>query len=147
MVDVVDKKRKKSSILGKAETYDPRTGEVLDVMLLGLSNEFTDKNFTKVFHAFTKALIQDEDIAGKAIRLLFWILDQLKYGSIEFYMYPEDISKEIKVSRATVYNWIKILTDKNIIRKIKPNLYQINPACVAYGQAHSLINEWNKPIK
>ena len=143
MIETIETKRK-GRTFAKKQTIDNSTGELHEILLIGNPEEF-DRNFTKIFHAFTEELLKNEDIAGKAIRLLFWIMKELENGSIEFYMYPNDVAEELKVTRATVYNWIKTLTKYGIIRKIKPNLYQLNPACVVKGKGHTLLEEFRQP--
>jgi len=133
--------RKRGKQFSKQQAIDPKTGEIKDILLIGAPEEF-DKNFIKVFHAFTETLIEKEDIAGKAIRLLFWIMKELETGRIEFYMHPQDVANELKVTRVTIYNWIRTLTKYGIIKKVKPNLYQINPACVVKGKGHTLLDEF-----
>ncbi len=135
---------KRGKTFNKQQTIDPITGEIKNILLIGNPEEF-DKNFVKVFHAFTEALISDTDIAGKAIRLLFWIMKQLETGSIEFYMHPEDVANELQVSERTIRSWRKTLENKGIIRKIRPNLYQLNPACVVKGKGHKLLDEFKQP--
>ena len=121
-----------------------KEGDLKDILLIGAPEEF-DKNFSKVFHAFTEALIKDEEISGKAVRLLFWIMTKLETGSIEFYMHYEDIKKELNVSADTFYRWRSILIKKGIIKKIKPHIYQLNPACVVKGKGHTLLEEFTHP--
>ena len=136
--------RKRGKTFAKQQAIDGYTGELHEILLIGNPEEF-DRNFTKVFHAFTEELLKNDEIAGKAIRLLFWIMKELKNGSIEFYMYPEDVAEELNVTRATIYNWRKTLEKYGIIRKIKPNLYQLNPACVVKGKGHTLLEEFRQP--
>ena len=135
---------KRGKTFNKQQTIDPKTGEIKEILLIGNPEEF-DKNFTKVFHAFTEALISDTDIAGKAIRLLFWIMSQLENGSIEFYMHIPDVAKKLEVTDRTIRGWRNTLIKKGIIRKIKPNLYQLNPACVVKGKGHTLLDEFKQP--
>lgn len=135
---------KKSKYVSRTEVIDPGTGEFIPVTLFGQANEFRDKDFTKVFHAFTLALIQDEDIAGKSIRLLFWIIGQLKQDDIHFYMSENAVRKELNLSKATYFSYRKTLIKKNIIKKVDSSLYMINPACVAVGKAHQLLDVWNE---
>jgi len=134
---------KRGKTFKRQYTIDSETGEVKDILLIGNPEEF-DRNFVKIFHAFTEELISDTDIAGKAIRLLFWIMKQLETGSIEFYMHPEDVANELQVSERTIRSWRKTLENKGIIRKIRPNLYQLNPACVVKGKGHTLLEEFKQ---
>jgi hypothetical protein len=135
---------KRGKLFKKTHELDAETGEIKDILLIGNPEEF-DRNFTKVFHAFTEALISDTDIAGKAIRLLFWIMKELETGSIEFYMHIPDVAKELGVTDRTIRSWRNTLVKKGIIRKIKPNLYQLNPACVVKGKGHTLLDEFKQP--
>ena len=134
---------KRGKTFSRQQTID-ENGEIHDILLIGAPEEF-DKNFVKVFHAFTEALLKNEKIAGKAIRLLFRIMSQLENGSIEFYMHYSVIKEELGVSRATYHNWVKILIEEGIIKKVSPNLYQINPACVVKGKGHTLLEEFKQP--
>lgn len=136
--------RKRGKTFSKQQAIDPKTGEIKDILLIGTPEEF-DKNFVKVFHAFTEKLIKDTELAGKAIRLLFWILSELDYGRIEFYMHIPEVAKELNVSDKTIRNWRNILIDKGIIKKIKPHIYQINPACIVKGKGHTLLEEFRQP--
>jgi len=131
---------KRGKTFSKQQTID-ENGELRDILLIGSPEEF-DKNFVKVFTGFTELLLKNEEISGKAIRLLFWIMTRLKNGNIEFYMYPPEVAEELGVTKMTVYNWIKILTKNKIIKKIKPNMYIINPACVVKGKGHMLLDEF-----
>ena len=142
MVQTIETKKRGKSFT-KQQAIDPNTGELKEILLIGNPEEF-DRNFTKIFHAFTESLISDEEIAGKAIRLLFWIMKELETGRIEFYLYNKDVAEELKVTERTIIQWKKTLEKKGIIRKIKPNLYQLNPACIVKGKGHTLIEEFRQ---
>ena len=143
MVDKIETRRR-GKLFSKQTAIDNQTGEVKEILLIGNPEEF-DRNFTKIFHAFTEELIADKEIAGKAIRLLFWIIKQLEVGRIEFYMDYQTIKEELSVSKDTYHRWKKTLEYKGIIRKVKTNLYQINPACVVKGRGHTLLDEFRQP--
>ena len=144
MIDEI-KTKKRGKTFNKQQTIDTDTGELKEILLIGNPEEF-DKDFIKIFHAFTEALISDADIAGKAIRLLFWIMKQLDNGRIEFYMSYPILKKELNIGKATYHRWKKTLELKGIIRKIGTNLYQLNPACVVKGKGHTLLDEFKKPL-
>jgi len=94
----------------------------------------TDKDFVKFFDAFVMDLLQDEDITGKAIRLLFYIASILDYDEEIFYLSPSEVARELKVHRVTVQKWIKILLDKNLILKTnRRNWYMVNRKCIYKG--------------
>jgi hypothetical protein len=142
MVNKIETK-KRGKLFAKQQSIDEH-GELHDILLIGSPEEF-DRNFIKVFHAFTEALLKNEKIAGKAIRLLFWIMTQLENGSIEFYMHYSVIKEELGVSKDTYYRWVKTLTEEGIIKKVRPNIYQVNPACVVKGKGHTLLEEFKQP--
>ena len=143
MVDTIET-GKRGKLFSKQKAIDSYTGEIKEILLIGNPEEY-DKNWVKVFHAFTEGLLRDEDIAGKAIRLLFWIIKELEMDRIEFYMHAPTVAKELNVTERTVRTWRKTLEQKGIIRKIKPNLYQLNPACVVKGKGHRLLDEFKQP--
>ncbi len=138
------KTKKRGKTFNKQQTIDPKTGEIKDILLIGNPEEF-DRDFVKVFHAFTEKLIEDTEMAGKAIRLLFWIMKQLENGKIEFYMHYSIIKKDLGVSTDTYYRWKRTLENKGIIKRISPNLYMINPACIVKGKGHTLLEEFKQP--
>lgn len=138
------KTRKRGKTFSKQQTIDPKTGEIKDILLIGTPEEF-DTDFVKVFHSFTEKLLEDEEISGKSIRLLFWILKQLKYGNIEFYMDFQSVKKDLKIGETTYHRWKKTLEKKGIIRKIKTNLFQLNPSCIVKGKGHKLLDEFKNP--
>jgi len=135
---------KRGKTFAKQQAIDGYTGELHEILLIGNPEEF-DRNFTKVFHAFTEALIEDNEIALGPIKLLFWIMKELETGSIEFYMHYSVIKEELGVSRDTYYRWLRVLTKKGLIKKVRPNIYQLNPACVVKGKGHTLLEEFRNP--
>ena len=133
---------KRGKTFSKQQTID-ENGELRDILLIGSPEEF-DKDFIKVFTGFTESLLKDKEIVGKSIRLLLWIMTKLKNGSIEFYMNYSVIKEELEVSKTTYHYWVKSLTNKGIIKKIRPSLYMINPACIVRGKGHTLLDEFKK---
>jgi len=142
MIETIETKRR-GKLISKRQELNPYTGELKEFILIGEPEEF-DKNFTKIFHAFTEALINNEKIAGKAIRLLFWILKEIEYGRIEFYMNYKAVKENLNISRDTYHRWTRALIEEGIIKKINTNLYQLNPACVVKGKGHTLLEEFKK---
>jgi len=138
--------RRKGRTFAKQQSINPDTGELHEILLIGNPEEF-DRNFTKVFHAFTEALIEDNEIALGPIKLLFWIMKELETGSIEFYMHYSIIKEELGVSRDTYYRWLRVLTKKGLIKKVRPNIYQLNPACIVKGKGHTLLDEFRQNIE
>jgi len=121
------------------EVVNPETGEV-EKRLVRVWDEYEkslDKDFVKVFDAFTKDLLLDEEISGKAIRLLFYIASILDYDKDTFYLSPSEVAKELNVSDRTVRKWKEILLKKRIILKTeRRNWYKVNPHCIYRGVVH-----------
>jgi len=120
------------------EVINSETGEI-ETRKVRIWDEYEksyDKNFVKVFDAFTKDLLLDEEISGKAIRLLFYIASILEYEKDMFYLSPTKVAKELKVHRDTVQKWLRILLNKKIIQKLDRNWYRVNPHCIYKGIVH-----------
>ena len=121
------------------EVINQETGEIEQrkVRVWDEYEKSLDKDFVKVFDAFTKDLLLDEEISGKAIRLLFYIASILEYDKEEFYLSPTVVARELKVHRDTVHKWIRILLSKKIIIKTqRRNWYKVNPHCIYRGIVH-----------
>ena len=129
------------------EVVNPETGEV-EKRLVRVWDEYEkslDKDFVKVFDAFTKDLLLDEEISGKAIRLLFYIASILDYDKDIFYLSPSEVAKELNVSDRTVRKWKEILLKKRIILKTeRRNWYKVNPHCIYRGVVHREVIYPNK---
>jgi len=125
------------------EVINPETGEVYTRKIRVWSiQEPTDKRFIKFFDSFVIELLTDKDIAGKAIRLLFYIASILDYDEDIFYLSPTEVSRELGVSRRTVFLWLKILIDKGIIKKTnRRNWYTVNRKCIYKGSVVRADNE------
>jgi predicted transcriptional regulator len=94
----------------------------------------SDKDFVKFFDAFVMDLLQDEDIAGKSIRLLFYIASILDYEEEIFYLSPSEVAKELNVNPRTIFRWLKTLIDKGLIIKTnRRNWYMVNRKCIYRG--------------
>jgi len=128
--------------LKKYVIVDKETGEVVadDAMFIG-KKAFVDKGFRKVFVGFLKDIVTNEKIAGKAIRLLLWIIENLKNNDLTIYMSERIVCGELNIKRATYYNWIKALTEEQIIEKIDTNLYRLIPFTAVNGQMHKAIKK------
>jgi len=128
----------KSNTITSANTYtviDNRTGEVVseDAMFFGRS-PYVDKGFKKVFIGFLKDIVLDKEIAGKAIRLLLYIIENLRKNDLEVYLYYEDVCEELGITTKTYYNWLNVLLEKGIIEKTKrPNIYRLKPYSAVDG--------------
>jgi len=122
--------------LRKYTIVDKETGEVVadDAMFIG-RKAFIDKGFRKIFVGFLRDIVMDKEIAGKSIRLLLWIIENLRNNDLEVYMYWQDICEELNITQGTYYSWLKTLLDRKIIEKTKkPNIYRLLPFSAVNGQ-------------
>jgi len=119
---------------------DKETGEIVadDAMFIG-RKAFVDKHFRKVFVGFLKDVVTNEKITGKSIRLLLWIIENLRANSLEIYMSERIVCEELKIKRATYYNWIKTLIEEKLIEKIDTNLYRLKPYVGVNGQMEKAV--------
>ena len=122
---------------------DKENGEVVadDAMFIG-KKAFVDKGFRKIFVGFLKDIVLDKEIAGKSIRLLLWIIENLKSNDLEFYMYWKDVCDDLDITQGTYYSWLNILLEKNILEKtVKPNIYKLVPFTAVNGQMNKAIEK------
>ena len=119
----------------KYSIVDNETGEVVadDAMFIG-KKAFIDRGFRKVFVGFLKDIVINEKIAGKSIRLLLWIIENLKANDLTIYLSPRIVCEELNITERTYYNWIKALIEEKIIEKIDTNLYRLIPFSAVNGQ-------------
>ena len=114
---------------------DKETGEVIhpDFMLIGRKPKYVDKGFVKIFVAFLSDIVENQKIAGKAIRLLFYMLENLDYNSYTIRIIPKYAQEELKITKKTFYNWLEALTEEGIITKVDTYTYKLNPYVAVKG--------------
>jgi len=117
---------------------DNKTGNVVsDNAIFFGQNPYHDSSFRKIFVGFLKDIVLDKEIAGKAIRLLLWIIENLKTNSLEVYMYHQYVTEELGITKKTFYNWLNVLLRKKIIEKTdRPHIYRI--------RVYSAVNGYEK---
>ena len=92
---------------------DLDTGEIVEerVLFIGKNPRYLDKGYVKIFTAFLSDIVETDKIAGKAIRLLFYMLEHLEYNTLEIKIIPAEAIEKLGISRMTYHNWIKDLVD------------------------------------
>ena len=140
------KRKNISKYIGIKRFVDIETGIEIPFRVIGTKQEFVDKGFFKIFTAFSKKIVEDADIAGKSIRLLFYIMsEKLKHiDEIEFSMSPNEVCSSMKISERTYRRWVSTLIEKDIIKRIGPNKYMINPENLCIGKANRLVDLYYK---
>jgi len=145
--EIKTKKRYKKKYFGRGKKIEGEEKiKEIDLLVIGEPEE-VDANFSKFFTAFTMKLMLNEKISGKAVRLLFWIVNRVGVGRLEFYMNEKLICSELNIKPATYYRWKKTLEEEGIIVKLGTNYYMLNPACVVKGKGHRLIDEFRRKIE
>ena len=122
--------------INKYAIVDKETGEVVadDAMFIG-KKAFIDKGFRKVFVGFLKDIVMDKEIAGKAIRLLLYVIENLKANDLTIMLYYKIVCKELEIGEKTFYRWLNTLLEKKILEKTEiPNLYRLIPFSAVNGQ-------------
>jgi hypothetical protein len=105
------------------------TGEILaEQVIIGKKPTVVDKNYVKVFVTFLQDVVVDEDIAGKSIRLLLYIMQKVDWNNLEFYLYHKQACKDLDINKTTFYRWLDTLIEKDYIEKTdKKYIYKIKP--------------------
>jgi hypothetical protein len=120
----------------KYAIVDKETGEVVadDAMFIG-KKAFIDKGFRKVFVGFLRDIVLDKEVAGKAIRLLLYIIENLKANDLTIMLYYKIVCEELEIGEKTFYRWLNILLEKKLIEKTEiPNIYRLVPYSAVNGQ-------------
>ena len=119
----------------KYSIIDKNTGEIVadDAMFIG-QKAFVDKGFRKVFVGFLRDVVLNKEVAGKAIRLLLWMIENLRANDLEIYMSERTVCSELEITRGTYFNWVKSLIKAKLIEKVDTNLYKLIPYSAVNGQ-------------
>lgn len=132
---------------------DQETGEVVaqNFIFFGRPNRALDKGYIKVFVAFLDSALEDDQIAGKAIRLLFYLMKNMEYNNPIVKIIPRYAIRELGISKKTFYIWLKVLEEKSFVRRIDTYTYEINPYHFVKGQSgkamENLIDETTERYK
>ena len=121
---------------------DRNTGEVVEdyVLFIGKNPRYLDRGYIKVFTAFLSDVVESSEIAGKSIRLLFYMLQHLDYDSLEFVIIPQEAQQSLKISEKTFYNWVNDLIRFGLIEKVNRYRYRLKPYVAVKG-SHEKANQ------
>ena len=122
----------------KVVFYDEKTGRVLEevdrAIFIG-RNPYVDKGFAKFFVAFLLDILADPEFGQGAWRLLCYIATKLDYDSLEVFLVPDRVAKEMGVNRRSVYRWLDVLLRKGVLEKRATHLYRLQPYTIVKGSA------------
>jgi len=126
----------------KVTIYNPKTGEIVEeyerVLIVGKKPN-ADKDFVKVFTVFLRDIL-DQEMGKGPIRLLLYIVDNLDYNTLEFYLIPDKVSSDLKVHKTTFFRWLKVLLRRGYIQKVATNIYRLRPYTAIRGQMEKVID-------
>ncbi len=117
--------------------YDEKTGEILaeeDRVVIFGKKPYVDRGFVKFFVAFLRDMIEDEEVLKGPVRLFLYAVEKANFNDLRVTIVPEEAIKDLDISRATFYNWLKVLLKKDYMEKLAVNVYRLRPYSVVKGQ-------------
>lgn len=136
--------------MSRYAVIDKITGEVVqdNILFIGKNPKYVDKGFIKIFVTFLSDIVENPKIAGKSIRLLFYMLEQMDFNTYIIRIIPKYAQETLGVSRETFYNWLDALIEEEIITKIDTYTYRLNPYVAVKGNSYkATINDVEKEEK
>jgi len=121
----------------KMTFYDERTGEILaeeDRVVIFGKKPYVDKGFVKFFVAFLRDMLEDEEVLKGPIRLFLYAVEKADFNDLRVTIVPEEAIRDLDISRATFYNWLKVLLAKDYMKKLATNVYRLRPFSAIKGQ-------------
>jgi hypothetical protein len=106
------------------------TGEILEERLIMIGKKETkiDRGYIKVFITFLQDIVEDEDITGKAVRLLLYIMQKVDWNNLEFYLFYKEACKDLGINKTTFYRWLYTLIEKDYIEETERKyIYKLKP--------------------
>jgi hypothetical protein len=115
--------------MSKLALVNKETGEILEdnVLFIGRKPYKVDKGFVKIFVAFLKDVVENPKIAGKSIRLLFYMIEKMDYNTYTITIIPKYAREELRISEKTFYRWLNDLIEEGLISKVDTYTYVLNP--------------------
>ena len=124
-------KKKKQYIVGTQDYINQTTGEIVTCTVIE-KEVYNDFNFHKIW---LNDLMNVLDlIGGKKLEILKYLLNKMNNVDNTIIARYDDIIKDLKVSRQTVSNTLKILREANFIKKIANGVYMVNPDIIVKGR-------------
>jgi hypothetical protein len=141
-------KQVKQVSINRYAIVDKETGEIIadDAMFIG-KKAYVDKGWRKVFVGFLHDIVTNPKIAGKAIRLLLWMIENLRMNDLTIYMSERVVCEDIGITRATYYIWVRTLIDEGLIEKVDTNLYRLVPYSRESGSKTAVNGQMKEAIK
>ncbi len=123
-------KKKKQYIVGRQDYINALTGEIISCTVIEkeVKNDF---NFHKIWLNDLMNIL--DLIGGKKLEILKYLLNKMSNVDNTIIARYDDIMQDLKVSRQTVSNTLKILREANFIKKVANGVYMVNPDIIIKG--------------
>jgi len=117
--------------------YDEETGQVVETIDRAVffgHKAFLDKGYAKIFVAFLRDILEDREVLKGPVKLFLYAVYKADFNDLRVTIVPQDAIKDLGVTKATFYNWLKVLLDKGYMEKIATNVYRLKPYTAVKGQ-------------
>jgi len=117
--------------------YDEKTNKVIDEVDKAIffgHKAFLDKGYVKVFVAFLRDILEDDEVLRGPAKLLLYAVDLMDYNSLQVTIIPEKAMTDLDISKKTFYRWLKTLLTKGYMEKLATNVYRLKPYTAIKGQ-------------
>lgn len=119
---------RKLQVLGTEQYVNTRTGELVDCQVAQIGE--VDTNFHKFW--LKNLLFAIDEISNQKTKVALYIFDNVDYANNTLIMTGSEIIKNTGISRATVFETLKILEKHDIIRR-KLGAIFLNPNVLFKG--------------
>ena len=122
---------------------DKETGEIVadEVLFIGKNPRYLDRGYVKVFTAFLSDVVESDKLAGKSIRLLFYMLQKLDWNSLTVFVVPSQARKDLGISKGTYHNWISDLIEFGVIERVNSYTYKLRPYSFVKGSHEKAVEQ------
>jgi hypothetical protein len=117
--------------------YDKDTGKVIETIDRAIffgHKAFLDKGYVKIFVAFLRDMLEDEEVLKGPAKLFLYAVDLMNYEDLQVTIVPKKAMKDLDISEKTLYRWLKVLLTKGYMEKIAVNVYRLKPYTAIKGQ-------------
>jgi hypothetical protein len=117
--------------------YDKETGKVIETIDRAVffgHKAFLDKGYVKIFVAFLRDMLEDEEFLRGPARLFLYAIDLMDYEDLRVSIDPKQAIKDLDIDRRTFYRWLRKLLDKGYMEKLAVNIYKLKPYTAVKGQ-------------
>lgn len=137
-------KMKKQKIIGTETYINQKTGEIIECSVIQkeVSQDF---NFHKVWIEDLITILTN--IGGKKLKVLNYLIENMRDSDNTISITYDKMEEQLKISRKTIAETMKILQENDFIKKIQNGLYMVNPDVLVKGKTtkrHHLLIRYKK---